>query len=101
MPSVQVRSGDMDGIPVAMMEAMACEVPVVSRRISGIPELVHHEVNGLLVDGEEPGALAEAVRSLLGDPDKMWRFGRAGRDHVQENFNITKAAAQLRELIRN
>ena len=53
MPCVKTENGDMDGIPVAMMEAMACEVPVVSTRISGIPELVQHNVNGLLINMEE------------------------------------------------
>ena len=99
LPCVQVRSGDMDGIPVAMMEAMACEVPVVSRWISGIPELVHHNVNGLLVREQDPAAIAEAVKELLVDPAKARRFGQAARQQVQQNFNITKTAAQLRELI--
>ncbi len=89
----------MDGIPVAMMEAMACEAPVVSRQISGIPELVHHNVNGLLVRGQDPAAIAEAVKELLLDPDKTRRFGRAAREQIQQNFNILKTAAQLRELI--
>jgi len=122
MPCVKTQNGDMDGIPVAMMEAMACEVPVVSTRISGIPELVHHNVNGLLVDmREEPhvkrGAkylapqfiagfgeffdtLAEAVESLLSNPDRIRRFGRAARQQVEQNFNVTKTAAQLRQLIQ-
>ena len=99
LPCVQVPSGDMDGIPVAMMEAMACEVPVVSRQISGIPELVHHNVNGLLVREQDPAAIAEAVKELLLDSDKARRFGRAAREQVRRNFNILKTAAQLRELI--
>lgn len=89
----------MDGIPVAMKEAMACQVPVVSRRISGIPELVHHGVNGLLVSEEDPEALANAIRTLLADPHKISQFGQAGRDQIERNFNITKTASQLRELI--
>jgi len=99
MPCARTETGDMDGIPVAMMEAMACEVPVVSRRISGIPELVHHGVNGLLVHDKDPGALANAIETLLADQDKIRQFGRAGRKQIEQNFNITKTAAQLRELI--
>jgi len=99
MPCARTKTGDMDGIPVAMMEAMACEVPVVSRRISGIPELVHHGVNGLLAGGKEPEALADAIKTLLADPDKIRQFGRAARDQIEQNFNITKTAAQLRGLI--
>ena len=120
MPCVKTQNGDMDGIPVAMMEAMACEVPVVSTRLSGIGELVQHNVNGLLVDTmhEARGtrhvhrqsslvphpsfleALAEAVGSLLSNPDRIRRFGRAARQQVEQNFNITKTAAQLRQLIQ-
>ncbi len=100
MPCVKTENGDMDGIPVAMMEAMACEVPVVSTRISGIPELVQHNVNGLLVEKADPSILAVAVGSLLSDPDRIRRFGRAGRLQVEQNFNITKTAAQLRQLIQ-
>ena len=120
MPCVKTQNGDMDGIPVAMMEAMACEVPVVSTRLSGIGELVRHNVNGLLVDTRHEGretiddgrpsslvphpsfveALAEAVGSLLSNPDRIRRFGRAARQQVEQNFNVTKTAAQLRQLIQ-
>ncbi|MHC4424770.1 MAG: glycosyltransferase family 4 protein [Planctomycetota bacterium] len=100
MPCVKTPNGDMDGIPVAMMEAMACEVPVVSTRISGIPEIVRHNVNGLLVDEKEPDALAKAVGTLLSNPDKIRRFGCAARQQIEQNFNITKTATQLRELVQ-
>jgi len=83
-----------------MMEAMACEVPVVSTRISGIPELVQHNVNGLLVDKAEPDILAGAIESLLSDFDKIRQFGCVARQQVEQNFNITKTAAQLRQLIQ-
>jgi colanic acid/amylovoran biosynthesis glycosyltransferase len=100
MPCVRTESGDMDGIPVAMMEAMACEVPVVSTQISGIPELVHHDVNGILVDKADTNTLAKAIENLLCDPDKIRRFGRAARQQVEQNFNVTKTALQLRQLIQ-
>jgi len=100
MPCVITQDRDMDGIPVAMMEAMACEVPVVSTRISGIPELVQHNVNGLLVDKAEPDILAGAIESLLSDFDKIRQFGCVARQQVEQNFNITKTAAQLRQLIQ-
>jgi colanic acid/amylovoran biosynthesis glycosyltransferase len=110
MPCMRKENGDMDGIPVAMMEAMACEVPVVSTRISGIPELVQHNVNGLLIYMEEEppvklgaknlDALANAIGSLLSDPDKIRQFGCVARQQVEQNFNIAKTAAQLRQLIQ-
>jgi glycosyltransferase involved in cell wall biosynthesis len=75
-------------------------VPVVSTRISGIPEIVRHNVNGLLVDEKEPDALAKAVGTLLSNPDKIRRFGCAARQQIEQNFNITKTATQLRELVQ-
>lgn len=100
MPCVKTQAGDMDGIPVAMMEAMACEVPVVSTRISGIAELVHHNINGILVNRADPDILAEVVVDLLYDLDKIRRFGCAARRQVEQNFNVTKTAAELRQLIQ-
>jgi glycosyltransferase involved in cell wall biosynthesis len=101
MPCVQVPSGDMDGIPVAMMEAMACGVPVVSRRISGIPELIRNGVDGLLVENKQPGEIAEAVATLLLDSAKMQLLGRAAREQVELNFDIVNTSAELRELIQS
>ncbi len=108
MPAVKTQIGDMDGIPVAMMEAMACEVPIVSTRISGIPELVQHGINGLLVETRDEGrwtmdekqALTDAVECLLSNPDKVRRFGHAARQQVEQNFNVTRTAAELRQLIQ-
>ena len=99
MPCVKTPSGDMDGIPVAMMEAMACEVPVVSTAISGIPELVDDKVNGRLVPGPDTGALSGVLNELLGDMDKIKCFGKAAREKVYKDFNIYDNAAKLMGLI--
>src|SRR5262249_343746 len=57
-----------EGIPQALMQAMACELPVVTTAAGGIPELVENEKNGLVVAAENPVALAEAITRLLRDP---------------------------------
>src|SRR5512133_751633 len=67
-PSVRTPSGMMDGIPVALMEAMATGCPVVSTRVSGIPELVEDERTGLLVEPRDAAQLADAIQRLLADP---------------------------------
>ncbi|HYN63399.1 MAG TPA: glycosyltransferase family 4 protein, partial [Candidatus Limnocylindrales bacterium] len=64
---VRAPNGDMDGIPVALMEGMAVGTPVVSTRLSGIPELVTDDENGLLVEPGDPTYLAAAIRRLLDD----------------------------------
>jgi len=101
MPCVKTPDGDMDGIPVAMMEAMACEVPVVSTAISGIPELVEDGVTGRLARENDVDALAQILQELLEDMDKIEQFGKAGRQRVLTDFCISENAAKLRELIKN
>lgn len=100
MPCVRASSGDQDGIPVALMEAMACEIPVVSTNISGIPELVEDGVNGYLTDAKDVDGLAAVLKGLLvATPQHNRKLGRAGRRRIQEEFNITRTSCQLRELI--
>jgi len=101
MPCVKTPDGDMDGIPVAMMEAMACEVPVVSTNISGIPELVEDDITGRLAVEKDVDALAEILQELLRDRDKIERFGKAGRERILKDFCVSENAAKLRELIRS
>jgi glycosyltransferase involved in cell wall biosynthesis len=101
MPCVKTPDGDMDGIPVAMMEAMACEVPVVSTAISGIPELVEDGITGRLAPEKDADALAQILQELLEDMDKIEQFGRTGRERVLADFCISENAAKLRELIKN
>ncbi|UCE99389.1 MAG: glycosyltransferase [Planctomycetota bacterium] len=101
MPCIKMSDGNMDGIPVAMMEAMACHVPVVSTSISGIPELVENDVTGYLVRDKDEDALAEVLEKLLGNMDKIKQFGKAGSKRVLKEFSIHKNAAKLRELIES
>jgi len=100
MPCVKTSGGDMDGIPVAMIEATACEVPIVSTAISGIPELVEDGITGRLAPEKDTDSLAQILKELLADMDKIEQFGKAGRERVLKEFCISKNAAKLRELIR-
>ena len=86
----------MDGIPVALMEAMAAGVPVVSTRVSGIPELIRDRRTGLLAPQKDAAALAEALERLRRDPDLASRLGASGRAHVLQRFNLLESAARLR-----
>lgn len=79
-------NGDMDGIPVVLMEAMSQRVPVVSTRLSGIPELVMHEQTGLLAPPADPPALATELRRLFESPDLRARLAGAAVLHVQAEF---------------
>jgi hypothetical protein len=88
----------MEGIPVALMEAMAAGVPVISTRLSGIPELVRDGEGGLLVPERDPAALAAAMERLAADPALAARLAEGGRRAVRERFDRGRNVARLAEL---
>jgi glycosyltransferase involved in cell wall biosynthesis/SAM-dependent methyltransferase/GT2 family glycosyltransferase len=92
--------GDTDGIPVALMEAMASGLPVVASDVSGVPELVRHGETGLLAPVDDDVALADALRSVVLDPDAAIARARAARALVEERFAVAREASRLLELIR-
>jgi len=81
LPCRIARDGDRDGIPVAMMEAMASGVPVVTTPVSGIPELVDDEV-GWLVPPDDPSELAATLRAVLADPEARREKGERARARI-------------------
>ena len=95
LPCVRHESGEMDGIPVALMETMAMQIPTVSTSISGIPELIDHERNGLLIPPNDAVGLADALQRLKDDPELRQQLGRAGRETVVNEFNIYRSAEQM------
>lgn len=97
LPSVITEDGMMDGIPVALMEAMAAALPVVATRVSGIPELVEDGRTGLLVEQRDAAALARALERIFRDPDLARRLGAGGRERVLDRFNLLRNARRLRE----
>jgi len=98
LPCITARNGDMDGIPVSLMEAMAMEIATVSTYVSGIPELIEDGHSGLLVKERDAEALADALQRLLEDDELRTRLGKNGRQKVIEEFDIDKSAAQLATL---
>lgn len=99
LPSVVLRSGWMEGIPVALMEAMAAGAAAIASRLSGIPELVEHERTGLLVEPGSAGELAAAIRRLATDPAFARRLGESGRAKVRAEFELGTCARRLLELL--
>jgi colanic acid/amylovoran biosynthesis glycosyltransferase len=99
LPAIRLPSGRMEGIPVALMEAMAAGVPVVATRLSGIPELVQDGVTGLLVEPHDPVALAAALERLLADDALAAELARNARALVERSFSLTVEARRLGDLL--
>ena len=99
-PSHPTAEGKREGIPVALMEAMAAELPVVASNVSGIPELVDDGVTGILVPPGDTGALADALERLAADPSLRRAMGAAGRRRVQEDFHLGRTADAVLSRIR-
>jgi len=82
-----------EGFPLAILEAMAVGLPVVSTTVSGIPEAVEHERTGLLVEPEDAAALADALGRLLTDVELRAEMGQRGKQRYLERFTIERVAA--------
>jgi glycosyltransferase involved in cell wall biosynthesis len=96
-PSIVLESGKTEGIPVALMEAMASGVPVVATSVSGVPELVEDGVTGRLVPPGDAGALADALQAVRHDPDATARMAVAGRRRVLDEFDLEHNTRRLAE----
>lgn len=90
-------SSRMEGNPVALMEAFALGLPTVATRVGGIPDAVRDGVDGLLVPPRDAEALASALASLITDPARRRKMGRAAAER-SEVFDIRRAAKRHAEL---
>jgi colanic acid/amylovoran biosynthesis glycosyltransferase len=103
LPCKKDKKGDMDGIPVVLMEAMALGVPVISTKISGIPELIEDGKSGLLVDPNSENSLANSIKRLLADTDLRNHIIHNGIHKLLSEFdqarNIKKIISLFNEVI--
>jgi len=101
MPSIIAPSGDRDGIPNVVLEALAHEVPVVATAVSGLPEVIVPGETGWLVPPQDPQALAGAILAALKDPAEGRRRAQAGRDLVAREFDSRQNYARLQACFEN
>jgi glycosyltransferase involved in cell wall biosynthesis len=97
-PSVVTSTGKMEGIPVALMEAMATRIPVVATAISGVPELVRPGETGWLVPSENVDALADALTDIYQNPAEATHRATLGQRWVLEEFELSTNVRKLASL---
>jgi len=95
MPSLK-----REGLPRAIMEAMAQEVPVIVTDVGGMPELVEHNRSGLIVPAGNAAALAEAIAELADDPNHCAEMGKRAKERIMNDFHVTRTIEQTLRLYR-
>ena len=83
-----------EGLGLVAVEAQLCGTPVIAADSGGLPDVVRHDVSGLLVAPDDPAALATAIASLLAGPERAARLGAAGREAAGTTFTPDAAAAR-------
>jgi glycosyltransferase involved in cell wall biosynthesis len=101
LPCKQDTNGDMDGIPVVLMEAMLCGVPVISTQLSGIPELVINEKTGLTIQPEDIEGLSKAICYLIDNNAEAERMVISAKKRVTEEFMLSDNVSKLITLFRD
>jgi colanic acid/amylovoran biosynthesis glycosyltransferase len=94
-PSVTTATGDQEGTPNVLKEAMAMNLPVISTNHSGIPELIKNGISGFLVPERDIDALAEKLNYLINHPQIWSNMCKVARNHVVEHYDINKLSYQL------
>ncbi len=89
--------GDRDGLPNVLMEAMSQALPCIGTNISGIPEIIEDQVNGILVPPEDTSALAQAIIRLIQSPELRIKLGKQGRQTVRNTFSLDANIGRLVE----
>jgi colanic acid/amylovoran biosynthesis glycosyltransferase len=99
LPSIVTEDGEKEGIPVALMEAMAYGIPVISTETGGIPELLNGGA-GILVPQGSSQALAEAIIEIMRNEGLRTRLAQLGRVRVETNFNLKLNTQKLLQLMK-
>lgn len=96
---VVALTSHMEANPLCLLEAMACQKPVVATRVGSVPEVVAHGVTGYLVDPGDAPQTAQAIVELLSNPERAIAMGRAGREHVLKHATIQRTVEGYQQLL--
>ena len=97
--NVLLLTSHMEANPVSIMEAMACELPVVATRVGSVSETVLDGRTGYLTTPGDAGEIARRVIELWGDPEKAARMGRVGREHILAHWSLDGMVKGYQNLI--
>jgi len=95
-----VSASHVEGLPLALVEAMAASLPVIASRVPGHVDTVVEGDTGVLVPVDDPVALATAAAALLADPARARALGAAGRTRARRDFSVDRMAAEIAEVYR-
>jgi len=95
---VYMMSSSFEGLPIALLEAMAMECPVIATDAGGIKEVIRHEVDGLICCVDEPEKLIGYAVSLLENYQQCQRLGESGRKRVVDSFSLDRMVKELEEV---
>jgi colanic acid/amylovoran biosynthesis glycosyltransferase len=99
LPCIVGRDGNRDGLPVSIVEALACGLPVISTNVTGIPEAVQHGRNGLIVRPGNVTELTMAIERLMRDPRLLESLRAGARPSVEEEYDERCTSARLHALL--
>lgn len=99
LPSIIANDGQMEGLPVALMEALACGVPTVSTQLSGIPEIIVDGVTGLLAAPGDFDSLNQTMAAMVKSGNGAREFAEAGRKLVTSDFDLEQSVSALSRLL--
>jgi len=99
-PSVVTDSGDQEGTPVAIMEALACGCPTIVADYPGVRDVISDNETGLLVAGKSPEGIADAILTLLNNQDLRLHLSRNGRQQVQAQYDWRVISDKFMSLFR-
>lgn len=95
---IYLSTSEFEGLPIAMLEAMSCEVPIVSTRAGGIGEVIQHGKQGFLTEIEEWEELEGYCIQLLQNPELRKTMAQAARDRVIEKFSMKRMVSELERI---
>jgi colanic acid/amylovoran biosynthesis glycosyltransferase len=97
-PAIHDSSGDSDNLPTVLIEAMASNLPIIATAIAGIPEIVQHNENGILVQEKDAAQLANAMRILACNQGLLEQYGSMSRRIAAKKFALSNTVGELKSL---